>query len=50
MWVVWEAVPELQIMTSLIGRWDVSVVQFTNAAQSLAVPVIGLIANSIYTS
>ena len=41
---------ELQVMSTLIGRWDVSVVQFVDGAQSLAVPVIGLIANSIYTS
>ena len=40
----------LQIESALIGRLDVVVIQFANVACQLAVPVVGLIANSIYTS
>ena len=42
--------PKLQIESALIGRWDVAAIQFANDARHLAVPVVGLIANSIYTS
>ena len=42
--------PDLRIESALIGRWDVAVIQFVNNTRRLAVPVVGLIANSIYTS
>ncbi len=42
--------PDLRIESVLIGRWDVAVIQFVNNARHLAVPVDGLIANSVYTS
>ncbi len=41
--------PDLRIETVLIGGWDVAAIQFVNNARHLAVPVVGLIANSVYT-
>ena len=42
--------PDLRIESALIGRWDVTVIQFVNNTRHLTVPVFGLIANSIPTS
>ena len=42
--------PKLEIEIASIGRWSVAAVSFANETRRLRVPVIGYIANSIYTS